>query len=440
MSATLSAAPALKARLAEARQAAAPGPKWLEAARAAAWTAFEALGVPTSRREDWRFTPLETLTAVAYAPAGRPERRGADAGKALCPLAFHQIVLENGRLSRERSVLSGLPKGVTVQGMAEALADSPDALRPFLEKTPEGLPFAALAASLFRDGVFVRVGRGVRLDRPIHILESSAPDASGGPVMAHMRSLIVLEPGAEAEIVEESLGEPGAPFWTNALTDVELGENAGLKHYRLQREADSGARTVATAVRAGRHARYESHVFTLGGALVRKDLRVTLAGEGADCALNGLSLQHGSEIVDHHTVVSHEAVGATTRQLYKAVLDEKSRFVFDGLILVKPGAQKTDAQVYNRNLLLSEDASVNTNPEFKIYADDVSCKHGGTIGQLSPEALFYLRSRGIGEDESRRLLVYAFGSEMVERVKLEPLRAALEGALRARMPESGEAA
>lgn len=440
MSATLSAAPALKARLAEARQAVTAGPKWLDAARAAAWSAFETLGVPTSRREDWRFTPLEALTSVAYAPAGRPERRGAGAGKALCPLAFHQIVLENGRLSRERSVLSGLPKGVTVQGMSEALSDSPDALQPFLEKSPEGLPFAALAASLFRDGVFIRVGRGVRLDRPIHILESSAPDASQGPVMAHMRSLIVLEPGAEAEIVEESLGETGAPFWTNALTDVELGENAGLKHYRLQREADSGARTVATVVRVGRHARYESHVFTLGGALVRKDLRVNLAGEGADCTLNGLSLQHGAEIVDHHTVVTHEAVGATTRQLYKAVLDEKSRFIFDGLILVKPGAQKTDAQVYNRNLLLSEDASVNTNPEFKIYADDVSCKHGGTIGQLSPEAMFYLRSRGVGEEESRRLLVYAFGSEMVERVKLEPLRAALEGALRARMPESGEAA
>lgn len=396
--------------------------------------------MPTSRREDWRFTPIDALTSVAYAPAGRPERRGAGAGKALCPLAFHQIVLENGRLSRERSVLKGLPQGVTVLGMAEALAEMPDALRAFIEKIPEGLPFAALASGLFRDGVFIRIGRGVRLDRPIHIVESSAPDASRGPAMAHLRSLIVLEPGAEAEVVEESLGEDDVPFWTNALTEVELGENAGLKHYRLQRGADSGARTVATLVRVGRSARYESHVFTLGGALIRKDLRVTLAGEGADCTLNGLSLQHGSEIVDHHTIVSHETIGGTTRQLYKAVLDGKSRFVFDGLIAVKPGAQKTDAQVYNRNLLLSEDASVNTNPEFKIFADDVSCKHGGAIGQLSPEALFYLRSRGVGADEARRLMVYAFGSEMVERVKLEPLRAALEGALRARMPEAAEAA
>ncbi len=439
MTATLPA-PALKARLAEAQAAVPEGPKWLAAARAAAWARFEAQGAPTARREDWRFTPLEAVASIAYRSAGRPERRGAGAGKALCPLAFHQIVLENGRLSRERSVLSGLPRGVTVQGMAEALVDSSEALRVFLEKTPEGLPFAALAAGLFRDGVFIRVGRGVRLDRPIHILESSAPDASRGPVMAHLRSLIVLEPGAEAEVVEESLGEPGAPFWTNALIEIELAENSGLKHYRLQREAHEGVRTVATAVRVGRHARYESHVFTLGGALVRKDLRVTLDGEGADCALNGLSLQHGREIVDHHTLVSHEAIGGTTRQLYKAVLDEKSRFVFDGLIAVRPGAQKTDAQVYNRNLLLSEDASVNTNPEFKIYADEVSCKHGGTIGQLSPEALFYLRSRGVGEGEARRLLVYAFGAEMVERVRLEPLRVALAAALRARMPEAAEAA
>ncbi len=439
MSPTLTAAPALKARLSEARAATAGGPKWLESARLAALASFEAQGAPTSRRGDWRFTPTAPLMDAAFAPAERPERRGAAAGKALCPLAFYQIVLENGRLCRERSILSGLPKGVTVQGMSEALDDSPEALRPFLERIPEGLPLAALAAGLFRDGVFIRVGRGVRLDRPIHIVEASAPDASRGPAMAHLRSLIVLEPGAEAEIVEESLGEPGASFWTNALCDVELGENAALKHYRLQREAASGVRTAATLVRVGRSARYESHVFTLGGALVREDLRVAIAGEGADCALNGLSLLHGDEIADHHSVVSHEAVGGTTRELYKAVLDEKSRFVFDGLIEVRAGAQKTDAQVYNRNLLLSEDASVNTNPEFKILADDVSCKHGGAIGQLSPEALFYLRSRGVGSDEARRLLVYAFGSEMVERVKLEALRLALESALRARMPEAGEA-
>ena len=412
--------------------------RWLESARGKALASYEAQGMPTSRCEGWRFTPLDAISATAYVPSGRPERRGGHAGKAMCPLAFHQIVLENGRLCRERSVLKGLPKGVSVQGMAEALADAPDVLRPFLEKIPEGLPFAALAAGLFRDGVFIRVGRGVRLERPIHIVESSAQDATQGPVMAHLRSLIILELGAEAEIVEESLGEPGAPFWTNAMCEVELGEGAGLKHYRLQREADSGAQTVATLARVGRGARYESHVFTLGGALVRKDLRVTLGGEGADCVLNGLSLQHGAEIVDHHTLVSHEALGGTTRQLYKAVLDERSRFVFDGLIRVNPGAQKTNAQVYNRNLLLSEDASVNSNPEFKIFADDVSCKHGGTIGQLSPEALFYLRSRGVDADEARRLLVYAFGSEMVERVKLEPLRLALEAALRARMPEAAE--
>ena len=440
MSPTLTAVPALKARLAEAKAALPAGePKWLAAARTAALSSFETQGAPTPRRGDWRFTPTAPLMDTAFAPAERPERRGAAAGKALCPLAFHQIVLENGRVSRERSILSDLPKGVTVQGMAEALGDSPEALRPFLERLPDGLPLAALAASLFRDGVFIRVGRGVRLDRPIHIVEASAPDASRGPAMAHLRSLIVLEPGAEAEIVTESLGEPGASFWTNALCDVELGENASLKHYRLQREAASGVRTAATVVRVGRSARYESHVFTLGGALVREDLRVAIAGEGADCALNGLSLLHGAEIADHHTIVTHEVVGGTTRELYKAVLDEKSRFIFDGLIEVRPGAQKTDAQVYNRNLLLSEDASVNTNPEFKILADDVSCKHGGAIGQLSPEALFYLRSRGVDSNEARRLLVYAFGSEMVERVKLEPLRLALESALRARMPEAGEA-
>jgi Fe-S cluster assembly protein SufD len=418
--------------------------RWLASARDAAFAAFETQGLPHARFDGWRHTPARPLTETAFEPAERPAARGGFFGKALCPVTFHRVVVHNGRVlpNGEGSLYTGLPAGVTVLGLADALRDDPESLKTALSRgfSADGLPFASLAAALFTDGVVVKVARHVRLDKPLNILFVSDDSKTARPQMAHLRALVLLEDGASAEIVTESVGGGRAPFWTNLLTQIVLGEGASLKHYRLQRENESGFQTAATLVEVGRSARYESHAFNFGGALVRHDLRVRLAGEGADCALNGMALVRGDETVDHHTVVEHASVGGTTRELYKAVLDERGRFVFDGLVDVRPGAQKTDASVYNRNMLLSEDADVHTNPEFKILADDVSCKHGGAIGQLSGESMFYLRSRGIGEADARRMLVYAFASEMIERVGLEPLKEALTAALHSRMPEAVEEA
>ena len=420
------------------------GVRWLAAAREAALAAFDNQGLPHARFEGWRHTPARALTETVFEPAERPAARGGFGGRALCPITFHRVVVHNGRVlpGGEGSTLSGLPAGVRVQSLVEVLRDEPESLKTALSRgfAADGLPFASLAAALFSDGVVVRVARHARLDKPLNLLFVADDSAAGRPQMAHLRVLVLLEDGASAEIVMESVGGGRAPFWTNLLTQVSLGEGAALKHYRLQRENEAGVQTAATLVEVGRSARYESHAFNFGGAFVRHDLRVRLAGEGADCMLNGLSLVRGDETVDHHTVVEHASVGGTTRELYKAVLDERGRFVFDGLVDVRPGAQKTDASVYNKNLLLSEDADVHTNPEFKILADDVSCKHGGAIGQLSGESMFYLRSCGIGEADARRMLVYAFGSEMIERVGLEPLKEALTAALHARMPEAAEEA
>ena len=420
------------------------GLRWLDEARAAALAAFSAQGLPTAKTEGWRFTPAKVLSGVAFEPAERPAARGGFFGKVLCPVTFHRVVVHNGRVlpNGEGSLYTGLPAGVTVLGLADALRDEPDALKAALSGgfASDGVPFAPLAAALFSDGVVVKIARHVRLDKPLNIVFVSDDSKTARPQMAHLRALVVLEDGASAEIVTESIGGGVAPFWTNLLTQIVLGEGAALKHYRLQRENESGFQTAATLVEVGRSARYESHAFNFGGALVRHDLRVRLMGEGADCALNGLALVRGDETVDHHTVVEHASIGGTTRELYKAVLDERGRFVFDGLVDVRPGAQKTDASVYNKNLLLSEDCDIHTNPEFKILADDVSCKHGGAIGQLSGESMFYLRARGIGEADARRMLVYAFGAEMIERVGLEPLKEALTAALYARMPEAAEEA
>ena len=380
-----------------------------------------------AQKEGWRYTPAAALTGPDFKPAGVPARLEPLGGRVLCPVGFHRAALVNGRWEPKHAVLK-LPAGVTVEPLSEASGLEELLGRP----APSDMPLAQ-AACAARDGFVVRVARHARADRPIHLVHIS--EASPAAESSLARVIVVLEPGASAELVEETLSCGAAPSWKNVRSQVVLGEGAFLRHHRVVREGAQGRLTLGLEATLASRARYESHALNLGGLFAREDLRVRMEGEGAECALNGLSLLRGSEFADHHTIVEHAAVQGATRQLYKAVVDDKARFVFDGLISVRPGAQKTDAQVYNKNLLLSEDARVNTNPEFKILADDVSCKHGGAVGQLSPEALFYLRSRGIGGDEARRLLVFAFGSEMIDRIQLEPLKAALADALHGRMPE-----
>ena len=380
-----------------------------------------------AQKEGWRYTPAAVLTGPDFKPAGVPPRILPLAGRVLCPVGFHRAALVNGRWEAKHAILK-LPAGVTVEPLNGSSGLDELLNRP----SPADLPLAK-EASAARDGFVVRVGRHVRADLPIHLVHIS--EASSVAESSQARVVVVLEPGASAEIVEEILSFGDAPSWKNIRSQVALGEGASLRHHRVVREGAQGRLTLGLEVSLASRARYESHALSLGGLFAREDMRVRIEGEGAECHLNGLALLGGSEFADHHSIVEHIAVNGTTRQLYKAVIDDKARYVFDGLIAVKPGAQKTDAQVYNKNLLLSEDARVNTNPEFKILADDVSCKHGGAVGQLSPEAMFYLRSRGVGADEARRLLVYAFGSEMVDRVALEPLKLALADALHGRMPE-----
>jgi Fe-S cluster assembly protein SufD len=380
-----------------------------------------------AQKEGWRFTPAAALTGPDFKPAGLPSSIESLAGRVLCPVGFHRAALVNGRWEARHAVLK-LPDGVSVEPFSKACGLTELISRP----APADLPLAQEAGAA-RDGIVVRVSRHVRVNRPIHLVHISGTSSRAESSQA--RILVVLEPGASAEIVEETLSFGDAPSWKNVRAQVVLGEGAFLRHHRIVREGAQGRLTLALEVSLASRARYESHALNFGGLFAREDLRVRLEGEGAECALNGLALLGGSEFADHHTIVEHAAVNGMTRQLYKAVIDDKARFVFDGLVSVKPGAQKTDAQVYSKNLLLSEEARVNTNPEFKILADDVSCKHGGAVGQLSSEAMFYLRSRGIGAEEARRLLVYAFGSEMVDRIALEPLKAALADALHGRMPE-----
>jgi Fe-S cluster assembly protein SufD len=246
--------------------------------------------------------------------------------------------------------------------------------------------------------------------------------------------LLVAGQNSQATIVESYGGPAGATYFTNAVTEILLEEGAGLEHYRLQRESTNAYHVGTLAVRQGRATRFASHALSLGAALGRLDIRQAFAGEGGECALNGLFLGSDTQHTDTHTWIDHAAPHCTTRELYKGIVDDRARGVFVGRILVRPGAQKTDAVQTNKNLILSRDALVDSLPQLEILADDVKCKHGSTTGQLDPLALFYLQSRGIGEKAARALLTYAFASDVVQRVRVEAIRTRLTEILQRRLP------
>jgi Fe-S cluster assembly protein SufD len=247
--------------------------------------------------------------------------------------------------------------------------------------------------------------------------------------MWHSRILVIAEPGSKLSMVEEYSGKGKNPYFVNMMTELVVGKNASVEHTKIQRDGESAFHIAGLRARQEKDSVFSAHSISFGGAICRNDIDVSLLGRGADCSLDGLYMVRGSQHVDFHTVISHEASHCLSRELFKGVLDGRSKAVFNGLISVKAGAQKTSAMVYNKNLLLSEEGLVNTKPEFKINANDVQCKHGATVGQLSQDALFYLRSRGIGGEQARRLLVYAFAREMAEKVGSPDLRRALSDAL-----------
>jgi Fe-S cluster assembly protein SufD len=377
---------------------------------------FEKAGalLPSTRDEDWRFTSLSELEKLSFAPAAGTL---SAAPKSLLPASgFCRLVFVDGRYAPEYSSPRLAPASILVKPGVPA-------------KAAGGPAFKQLNASLATDGVLIRLPAGAAAEQPIHLHFVATPGEK--PVMSHVRVALELERAASARVVEEFSGDGGARL-TTVATDIVLAEGAWLEHFRLQRENDETFHYSSLSAKLARDSRFFAHAFCLTGGLTRNDVRVRLEGEGAECALNGLYLADGRQHVDNHTTIEHVSPHGTSRELYKGVLDGRARAVFNGGITVEPAAQKTDAQVYNKNLLLSEDGLVNTKPEFKINANDVQCKHGATIGQLSADALFYLRSRGLGAEEARRLLVYAFASEMIDKVSIEPLKEALGAALLAR--------
>ncbi len=424
-------------------------PAWLGEARRSALARFEALGLPTARHEDWRFTSLAALGALPFAraPAGDPAVASALLARGAAPEG-PRLVFVNGRLAPELSTRGGLPQGVILSSLAEALREVPEKVRPHLGRLarPEAHAFTAANAALFEDGGFVLLPRGAAIDAPLALVfvtdapppaplrgaEEIRGQAAAAPAAVHPRTLVVAEEGARG-IVEEVFVGRGASL-TNAVTELVLADGAKVEHVRLQVEGPDTFHVGAVHAEQGAEATLGAHAFSLGARLSRSELWSRLAGEGGEVRANGLYMADGARISDHFTWVEHAVPRCTTAQTFKGILDGTARGVFSGRIRVLPGAQKTVAHQLSSSLLLSDDAIADTKPQLEIFADDVKCGHGGTVGQLDEASLFYLRSRGVPEADAKSLLIWAFASEMVGLVGAPALRARAKNLIAARLP------
>ncbi len=417
------------------------GRAWVGPIRRAAIDRFAERGFPTQKEEAWRCTRVQPIVRAAFMPAqgGRGEGLTPEVLESLTfePWDCSHLVFVNGRYVPGLSRLRGGPPGLKVKSLQEALAADRDQVEPHLERVlgPGGAarPFADLNTAFLRDGAFVFVPAGAVVEEPIHLLFVST--AEERPTVSHPRALVVAGDASQATIVESFVGIRDDLYFTNAVTEIVAGAGSVLDHYRLQRESREAFHVSSLRVAIGRNGTVASHAIALGGALVRNDVDVLLGAEGGDCTLNGLYVTSGRQHVDTHTVIDHARPNGTSRELYKGVLDDASRGVFDGMILVRADARKSDARQENRNLLLSEEALVDSKPTLQILNDDVKCSHAATIGQLDEDALFYLRSRGIGDEAARSLLVHAFMSDVVGRIKVAPVRAGLDCLLFTRLPK-----
>ena len=405
-------------------------PGWLAEARLAALGWVGEHGFPTRKDEDWKYTGLDPILAVSFRAATAGSGRWVSAAMieaVAVDLGGARLVFVNGHFVSEFSRLTGLPVGVEVTNLAEVLAAGPERLEPFFSHAPgEHHAFAAFNDALTEDGAFIHLAPGTSVDEPIHLVFLS--DTGGSPLMSSPRSVIIAGAESRATVVETYAGIDGDVYCTNAVTEVVLADGAQIEHYKVQDEPVTAFHLALLDVRQGRDSRFSSRSVMLGSSIARHEVRVLLEEEGAEVSLDGVYLPQGDQLHDNTIFVDHVATNCTSHQLYKGVLDERGHGVFNGHIMVRPGADGTDANQNNKNLILSDRAEVDTRPRLEIYTDDVKCTHGAAVGQLDEEALLYLRARGLPLEAARGLLIYAFVHEMVDRIGLEPLRAQL-GAL-----------
>jgi Fe-S cluster assembly protein SufD len=408
---------------------------WLDELRKRSVARFESVGFPTTKQENWRQTSVSSIAGTPFKLAGKPKdgavleraRRFGFADQAACELVF-----VNGHYEPQLSRLGKLLRGLKVLSLASALP-TPQAgeIRDHLGRYADinENAFVALNSGFINDGAFIRVPRGIHMEMPIHLLFISTADGTE-PTVSHPRVLVVAEDNTEFSFVEsyvgESRGEGSASYFTNAVTELVVGENCAVDHCKVQHESNQACHVATMQVKLGRSSTFVSHSASLGAKLARNDVNVVFAGEFAEATLNGLVLLDGNRHCDNHTLLDHAHANCPSHELYKHVLTGKSTGVFRGKILVRPDAQKTDSKQTSKSLLLSDDAYMNSQPALEIYADDVKCTHGSTTGPVDEEMVFYLRSRGVGAEAARNLLTYAFSADITRRIRIAPVRRLLE--------------
>ena len=407
-------------------------PTWLKDLRESGIARFGDLGFPTMKQEAWRFTSVAPIANASFELAHPPARipQLEDIRPFLLFEAGYRLVFIDGFFQPSLST----PFFDDIQSLAHVLTHRQDLVRQHLGQyaATQDRPFSALNTAFVSDGAFVHLPAKATIAEPIQLLFLST---GGKPVVSHPRNLVVLERETRASIVETYASLSEGPYWTNSVTEVVVGEAARVDYHRVQRDSGRAYHVAATQTHQGRDSTVNLHTVAFGAALARHDIGAVMAGPGGTLILNGLYLLAAEQHADHHTTIDHAADHCESHEYFNGVLDGHSRGVFTGRIIVRPGAQKTDSKQTNNNLLLSTDAHADSQPQLEIYADDVKCTHGSTVGPLDPRALFYLQSRGVGEHDARRLLTYGFAAEILGRMDVAPLRAQLDAIVRGRLAE-----
>jgi len=413
-------------------------PRWLQDRREAAIARFAELGFPTIKHERWKDTNVAPIARTRFVSAQPPAR--VPTAQSLEVPTFGameglRLVFVNGRYEPRLSSPPISDGGFRVSNLAELLADNGD-IEPLFGRLEgfEDNPFTALNMAFARDGAFVQLPNGRVLDEPIYLVFLSIPGTE--PAVSHLRNLVQVGDRGRATIVEIYVGGDDSGYFTNAVTEVSIGEEAVLDHLKVQREGERAFHVATMAVHQARSSSAACTTLSFGGALVRSDVNTVFTGEGGELSLNGLYVLRGRQHFDSHTRIDHRTPACTSREYYKGILDGSSRGVFNGMIFVRRGAQKTVTRQTNKNLLLSRDAHADSTPGLEILADDVKANHGSTIGQLDDAAMFYLRSRGIDLETARSLLTYAFGAEIVNLIKVASVRKELDEFILSRLPNS----
>lgn len=406
------------------------GPAWLTAIRERAIARFREVGYPTTRNEEWHFTSPAPIAEADFVPMRAAT--GTLSVEDLGPLLFGEpdwprLVFVNGRFAPSLSRVDARD-GVKAMSLAVALREEPSLLEYHLTRRADIVDpaqvFTAINTALMQDGAVVQVGRGIDAATPIHLLFLS--DAAAEDGVCHPRILLVAEPGSRATVIEQHAGAGGERYFTNVVTEAWIGEGATLHHLRLQRESARAFHVGTTAVHQEQDSHFVSFSFATGAALSRINIHTGLHGRGGGATLNGLYMLDGEQHCDHQTRIVHAQPDCYSREVYKGILDGASHGVFNGKVYVHPEAQKTDGKQTNNTLLLSERARIDTKPQLEIFADDVKCTHGATVGRIDETALFYMKSRGIPDREARKLLTYAFAAEVLETIPVDALRDGLE--------------